>query len=126
LLVSLAVLAIPFIDLLLAVIRRVSHGRSPFAPDKRHLHHRLLGLGHTHRRAVLLMYFWAALLAFGVTGFSIVSGPAALLPVLAGGAILGLLLLVVPSIVRKWPRPARREAPIPPPAEPVRPPARLP
>jgi UDP-GlcNAc:undecaprenyl-phosphate GlcNAc-1-phosphate transferase len=126
LLVSLAVLAIPFIDLLLAVIRRVSHGRSPFAPDKRHLHHRLLGLGHTHRRAVLLMYFWAALLAFGVTAFSIVSGPAALLPVLAGGAILGLLLLVVPSIVRKWPRPARREAPIPPPAEPVRPPARLP
>ena len=39
------VLALPFVDLLLAVLRRVRRGRSPFAPDKQHLHHRLLEIG---------------------------------------------------------------------------------
>ena len=39
-------------------------GRSPFSPDKQHLHHRLLELGHSQRRAVLLMYGWTGLLAF--------------------------------------------------------------
>ena len=38
----LAVLFIPFIDLLMAVVRRTRAGHSPFAPDKMHLHHRLL------------------------------------------------------------------------------------
>ena len=42
LLIPLAVLAVPFVDLLLAVVRRAGHGHSPWAPDKQHLHHRLL------------------------------------------------------------------------------------
>jgi UDP-GlcNAc:undecaprenyl-phosphate GlcNAc-1-phosphate transferase len=58
-----AVVAIPFMDMLLAVWRRTNQGKSPFAPDKQHLHHRLLELGHSHRRAVLIMYFWVGLLA---------------------------------------------------------------
>ena len=48
-------------------------GRSPFAPDKQHLHHRLLEIGHSHRGAVLIMYFWSALIAFGVVGLSLLS-----------------------------------------------------
>ena len=36
-----------------------------FAPDKQHLHHRLLEIGHSHRRAVLIMWLWAGLIAFG-------------------------------------------------------------
>jgi UDP-GlcNAc:undecaprenyl-phosphate/decaprenyl-phosphate GlcNAc-1-phosphate transferase len=96
-----AVLAIPFIDLSLAVIRRVSRGQSPFAPDKRHLHHRLLELGHSHRRAVLLMYFWSALLAFGVTTYSILRGPWVLLVMLGVGAAIGVILLVVPRLRRR-------------------------
>ncbi|TDD89081.1 undecaprenyl/decaprenyl-phosphate alpha-N-acetylglucosaminyl 1-phosphate transferase [Actinomadura darangshiensis] len=63
-----AVAAVPFIDMLLAVLRRTSQGRSPFAPDKQHLHHRLLQLGHSTRRAVLIMYFWVGLLASGLVG----------------------------------------------------------
>ena len=62
LLVPIAILFIPFIDLVMAVVRRSLRGRSPFSPDKMHLHHRLLSIGHSHRRAVLVMYFWAALL----------------------------------------------------------------
>lgn len=58
-----AVMALPLVDLVLAVIRRTRAGRNPFAPDKRHLHHRLLEMGHSQRRAVCLMYAWTALIA---------------------------------------------------------------
>ena len=96
LLIPLAVLAIPLVDLLLAVARRVRHGQSPFTPDKQHLHHRLLELGHTHRRAVLLLYFWAALLAFGGVAFSIAAGPWAVVAALAALAAVGVVLSAVP------------------------------
>src|SRR5690606_101995 len=67
LILPIAVLALPFIDLVLAVIRRTKAGRHPFDADQKHLHHRLhLELGHSHRGAVLVMYLWAGLLAFGV------------------------------------------------------------
>jgi UDP-GlcNAc:undecaprenyl-phosphate GlcNAc-1-phosphate transferase len=61
----LAVLLVPLVDLVLAVVRRTRAGRSPFAPDKQHLHHRLVEIGHSHRRAVLIMWLWAGLIAFG-------------------------------------------------------------
>src|SRR5215218_8614942 len=102
LLVPVAVLFIPFVDLVMAVVRRTRRGQSPFSPDKMHLHHRLLALGHSHRRAVLVMYFWAALLSFGAIGLSISGGTAEL--VLAIG-----LLLVVGVVVVLSPR-ARRAA----------------
>jgi len=98
LLIPLAVLVIPFVDLMLAVIRRVRHGQSPFAPDKRHLHHRLLELGHSHRRAVLLLYFWAALLAFGGVGFAVFRGPWVLLSMLCAGVLLALFVSMVPRL----------------------------
>jgi UDP-GlcNAc:undecaprenyl-phosphate/decaprenyl-phosphate GlcNAc-1-phosphate transferase len=65
LLLPFAVLAVPLIDLLLAVVRRTGARRSPFSPDKQHLHHRLLEIGHSQRQAVLVMYLWAAALASG-------------------------------------------------------------
>ncbi len=107
LLIPLAVLILPFLDLmLLAVVRRVRRGQSPFAPDKQHLHHRLLELGHSQRRAVILLYFWTALLAFGGVALAIFHGPWVVLAVLAGGAALGVLLVVVP----RMPRPKRADA----------------
>ncbi len=63
LLLPVAVIAVPFLDMLLAVWRRTNDGRSPFAPDKQHLHHRLLEIGHSHRRAVLIIYFWVGTLS---------------------------------------------------------------
>lgn len=59
-----AVIAIPLLDVGLAVVRRTRARRSPFAPDKQHLHHRLIELGHSQRRAVGLMHAWTALIAF--------------------------------------------------------------
>jgi UDP-GlcNAc:undecaprenyl-phosphate GlcNAc-1-phosphate transferase len=98
LLIPLAVLALPFIDLLLAVVRRVSHGRSPFAPDKQHLHHRLLELGHSHRRAVLLLYFWSALVAFAGVGVSFEREQSFVVVTLCALAVVGVLLSVVPRL----------------------------
>ncbi len=98
LLIPLGVLAIPFIDLLLAVFRRVSRGQSPFAPDKRHLHHRLLELGHSHRRAVLLLYFWSALVGFGGAALAVFNGAWVLLVLIIAGIAVGVVLLVVPRL----------------------------
>jgi UDP-GlcNAc:undecaprenyl-phosphate GlcNAc-1-phosphate transferase len=67
-LLPVAVLVLPLLDMVLAVVRRVGAGKSPFHPDARHLHHRLLALGHSHRRAVAIMYLWTAVFAFGAAG----------------------------------------------------------
>ena len=85
-----AVLVVPFVDLVLAVVRRQRAGRSPSAPDKQHLHHRLLEIGHSHRRAVLVMYLWAGLVAFGVVVVSLATGGLAF----AGVGVLLLLAVL--------------------------------
>jgi UDP-GlcNAc:undecaprenyl-phosphate GlcNAc-1-phosphate transferase len=58
-------LALPITDVAFAVVRRLATGRPIYHPDKEHIHHRLLRLGHSHRQAVLVMYGWALLLAAG-------------------------------------------------------------
>jgi UDP-GlcNAc:undecaprenyl-phosphate GlcNAc-1-phosphate transferase len=98
LILPLAVLALPLFDLLLAVVRRLARGKSPFAADKEHLHHRLMDLGHSHRRAVLLMYFWSAVLAFGAVAMSFSIGPWLVLAVVAALLTAGLLVTAIPRL----------------------------
>jgi UDP-GlcNAc:undecaprenyl-phosphate GlcNAc-1-phosphate transferase len=96
-LLPLAVLAVPFVDLVLAVVRRTRAGRSPFAPDKMHLHHRLLEIGHSQTRAVVIMYFWTALIAF--TGVAVsLAGAGMVLGVAGAIALVGLLALNLPRL----------------------------
>ena len=64
LLLPAAVVLLPFLDMSLAVVRRLASGKSPFHPDRMHLHHRMLALGHSHRRAVVILYVWTAVFAF--------------------------------------------------------------
>jgi UDP-GlcNAc:undecaprenyl-phosphate GlcNAc-1-phosphate transferase len=91
LLLPVAVIAIPFLDLLAAVWRRTRAGRSPFAPDKQHLHHRLLDLGHSHRRAVAIMWVWAGLVAFGLVLVALVGGTVTVVAV-AVAVVAGVFL----------------------------------
>lgn len=114
-LVPLMVLALPFGDLLLAVVRRISHGQSPFAPDKQHLHHRLLEIGHTHRRAVLLLYFWSALIAGGGVTLSITRQPLRALIFMGTLIVVGLIVSMIP---RLWPGHGAPPAAVPPPQPP--------
>jgi UDP-GlcNAc:undecaprenyl-phosphate/decaprenyl-phosphate GlcNAc-1-phosphate transferase len=70
----LAIISLPLLDVLLAVVRRTRAGRRPWHPDAEHLHHRMLRIGHTHVQAVLLLYLWAAIVALGVVSFAFVDG----------------------------------------------------
>ncbi|MGX5697047.1 MraY family glycosyltransferase [Agromyces soli] len=59
------VLLIPLLDFGLAIVRRLRAGKSPFAADRKHLHHRLLDMGHSHLNAVLIFYGWTAVASIG-------------------------------------------------------------
>lgn len=96
--IPIVILGVPIIDMLMSIVRRVSGGRSFAMGDKEHLHHRLLRLGHGHRRSVLLLYAWSALLsaivlvpAFTGKGNVMVLGAAA-------AAALGLFTIFHPGI----------------------------
>jgi UDP-GlcNAc:undecaprenyl-phosphate GlcNAc-1-phosphate transferase len=54
--VALLVLGVPIIDTFWIIVRRISERRSPFSPDRTHIHHRLLDLGLSHRQTVLVIY----------------------------------------------------------------------
>jgi UDP-GlcNAc:undecaprenyl-phosphate/decaprenyl-phosphate GlcNAc-1-phosphate transferase len=101
LLLPVAILIIPYTDLLLAVIRRTRAGRSPLAADRQHLHHRLLNMGHSHRQSVLLMYLWAALFSGTVVGLSLIRIRLIWLA-LATVAAMALLLLATMPRLRPW------------------------
>lgn len=64
-LLPILVLFLPVLDMCLAIVRRLSHGQSPMHPDRMHLHHRMLRIGHSVQGAVLILWGWAALIAFG-------------------------------------------------------------
>jgi UDP-GlcNAc:undecaprenyl-phosphate GlcNAc-1-phosphate transferase len=82
-------LGLPILDTLVAPIRRLAAGRNLFAPDKEHLHHRLLCLGLSHRKAVLALY-----------GATILLCVLALVMVEARGAhAAGVLLLLATAFV---------------------------
>jgi len=68
-----AVLLLPLLDMTLAVVRRLRAGLSPFHPDRMHLHHRLLDLGHSQRRATLILYLWTAVVSFSAVSLAIFS-----------------------------------------------------
>lgn len=61
-LVPVLVLGLPIVDTLSVMIRRLRSGQSPFQPDRRHLHHRLLDLGLNPYQSVVLIYLLQALL----------------------------------------------------------------
>jgi UDP-GlcNAc:undecaprenyl-phosphate GlcNAc-1-phosphate transferase len=87
-----SILAIPLIDLAMAIVRRLRAGRSPFAADREHLHHRILDMGVSHRRTTLILYMWTA-------GFAIPTAIAAFtsiwIALLVALAIFGLSLALL-------------------------------
>jgi UDP-GlcNAc:undecaprenyl-phosphate/decaprenyl-phosphate GlcNAc-1-phosphate transferase len=97
---AIAVLLIPFLDVLLAVIRRTRKGVGIAHADKEHLHHHLMGIGHGHRQAVLLMYLWSAL----------VSGSALAIGIINGRLYVGAILVATSTLflVTALPRLGRR------------------
>ena len=92
-----AVMFIPMLDMLLAVIRRTRAGVGFYTPDKMHLHHRLLQIGHSHRRAVLLIYLWVGLIALGVAS-TIFFDPRYTGAVMLAAVAVAVVVTVIPLI----------------------------
>ena len=65
-LLPVVVVLLPLLDFGLAVVRRMSKGKSPFSPDRKHLHHRMLDMGHSDRDATLIFYAWTAIVGLAV------------------------------------------------------------
>jgi len=87
-----AVLAVPLSDLILAIVRRLAKGKSPFTPDKEHLHHRLIRAGNSQQRTVVIMYFITATVAFPVTVLAFAQWWVAVLTALV---MFGISILIV-------------------------------
>ncbi|MGY0069790.1 MraY family glycosyltransferase [Streptomyces sp. QTS137] len=111
LLLPLTIIAVPAADLILAIVRRTWRGQSPFAADRGHLHHRLLEIGHSHSRAVLIMYFWSALIAFGALAYSVNSASMWIVLSVVILSALGLLLLLLPRFTPRAPMWAQHVVP---------------
>jgi UDP-GlcNAc:undecaprenyl-phosphate GlcNAc-1-phosphate transferase len=100
LVLPIAVMVVPFVDMLLAIIRRTRAGRSPFSPDKLHLHHRLLEIGHSHARAVIVMYLWSAVISYAATAFVFLNTPTLIVSLTAVTLVALLLTLKLPRLRR--------------------------
>jgi UDP-GlcNAc:undecaprenyl-phosphate GlcNAc-1-phosphate transferase len=93
--VAMLVLGVPIIDTFWIITRRLISRRSPFTPDRGHIHHRLLDLGLTHKGAVLLIYGICAVLAISSIVLADGSGPLYAFTAIVIGSGLLLLLLTV-------------------------------
>jgi UDP-GlcNAc:undecaprenyl-phosphate GlcNAc-1-phosphate transferase len=95
-LVPLLVLGIPFLDVLLAIVRRTRKGLGIAHADKEHIFHRLMDIGHGHRQTVLLMYLWSSLLSGSALAIGVVDAR------LVAGAIVAcaLVLFLVTALPR--------------------------
>ena len=98
--ISLLVLAVPIVDVLFAVIRRTASGRSFAEADMGHLHHRLIQLGHGPRRAVVILWGWAALLSAVVLFSALYSTGSALVLFVILGSALSVFTLLHPQLRR--------------------------
>jgi UDP-GlcNAc:undecaprenyl-phosphate/decaprenyl-phosphate GlcNAc-1-phosphate transferase len=87
------VLIVPAFDFSLAVLRRLRAGKSPFSADRKHLHHRLLDMGHSHLHAVLIFYAWTLVVALGCLAYMFIPAVWATLLIVAGLLICTIVTL---------------------------------
>jgi UDP-GlcNAc:undecaprenyl-phosphate GlcNAc-1-phosphate transferase len=93
--VALLVLGVPIIDAFWIIVRRLVQGRSPFSPDRGHLHHRLLDVGLSHRQTVMLIY--AVCIVLGLLSLFL-SGANQFLAFVGVFVLIGLLLFLLARV----------------------------
>jgi UDP-GlcNAc:undecaprenyl-phosphate GlcNAc-1-phosphate transferase len=91
--VPLLALAVPLMDLVLSIYRRLRRRKSILSPDRQHMHHRLLESEGSHRAAVLSIYFLTACFCVIAVSFTNLEGWAALV-------FLGLVMLLTLRLLR--------------------------
>ena len=101
LILPVAILVLPLLDLLLSIFRRLRAGKSPFQADDGHLHHRLQDLGHSHSTAVLIFYLWTAVIS--ATGLLFFFWPVTQVLLFGGvGLSAAMFLTLWPVILRRY------------------------
>jgi UDP-GlcNAc:undecaprenyl-phosphate GlcNAc-1-phosphate transferase len=114
--IPLFILGVPILDMAFAFIRRTARGQGFHTPDKEHIHHRLLRLGHGHRRSVLILWAWTAVLSGFVLFPLFIPRVNTFIPVGAAALGVGLYTLFHPGLRRREP-----DEPVPVPSGPGRP-----
>ncbi|HEV2427819.1 MAG TPA: MraY family glycosyltransferase [Acidimicrobiales bacterium] len=100
LLIPVFILGVPLLDAVWAFVRRTATGQGFHTPDKNHIHHRLLRLGHGHRRTVVILWLWTAVLCVFVLLPLFHPSVNAFIPVGAGVLFVGLLTWFSPLVNR--------------------------
>ena len=93
LLLPFTILAIPLLDFVMAILRRIKAGRSPFTADREHLHHRIMRMGISQQRTTIILYLWTAM-------FALPTVIAAFVPIWIA-LISGLLIFLISLLVIK-------------------------
>jgi len=99
--IPLFILGVPLVDMTFAFIRRTARGGNFHTPDKDHLHHRLLRLGHGHRRSVIILWAWTALLSGFLLFPLFVHRVNAIIPFVAAALGIGLYTFFHPGLRRQ-------------------------
>jgi len=101
--IPLFILGVPILDMAFAFVRRTARGTGFHTPDKEHIHHRLLRLGHGHRRSVLILWAWTAVLSGFVLFPLFIPRVNAMIPFGAAALGVGLYTLFHPGLRRREP-----------------------
>jgi UDP-GlcNAc:undecaprenyl-phosphate GlcNAc-1-phosphate transferase len=88
--IPILILGVPLVDMAFAFVRRTAKGQGFDTPDKEHIHHRLLRLGHGPRRSVIILWAWTAILSSFLLFPLFVHRVNAFIPI--GAAALGVAL----------------------------------
>ena len=99
-LLPISILVVPFLDLVLAVVRRTRRGQMFYHPDKEHLHHRLLEFGHSQRVAVVIMWLWSGLVAFGAVVVSLYASVLSIVVTVLSALVILVLTFALPRLKR--------------------------
>jgi UDP-GlcNAc:undecaprenyl-phosphate GlcNAc-1-phosphate transferase len=99
LILPLAILILPLLDLFLAVLRRMRAGKSPFAADRKHIHHKLQDFGHSHVGSVMVFYLWTAVISFG--GLSLLFVTVGMASLIWGLVLIPVLVYTVWPVIQK-------------------------
>lgn len=101
LLIPLLILGVPILDTAFAIVRRATRRQALDEADKGHLHHRLMNLGHGHRRSVLILWTWTALLS-GFVLYPVLTGESPSYLTFGIGALaISLYTILHPSVRRQ-------------------------
>jgi len=100
LLIPIFILGVPLLDMAFAFIRRTAQGTTFHTPDRNHIHHRLLRLGHGHRRSVVILWAWTALLSGFILFPLFVHQVNAIIPFGVAALAIGLYTFFHPGLRR--------------------------